>query len=119
MRFSSRVPSNLEPNPWAARLASRRAAGASLLDLTEANPTRTGLAPETPASRARWSDAALGRYAPDPRGDEAARGAIAAYYRDRGLRAEPDAIVLTASPRRAASASSPACSAASRHDPVG
>jgi len=95
MRFSSRVPSSLEPNAWAARLQSRRAAGERLIDLTEANPTRTGLAPRSVAEI--WKGGALDGYAPDARGSEAARQAIAAYYAERGLEVEPGSLVLTAS----------------------
>ena len=95
MRFSSRIPSAFEPNPWAAQLAARRARGAVLIDLTEANPTRTGLAPVTPAPAESWGGDGAARYAPEPRGAEPARRAVARYYADRSLAIDADSIVLT------------------------
>ncbi len=96
MRFSSRVPFTLAPNDWSARVAALRRAGATTIDLTEANPTRTGLGPGVPALPAAWSGAALARYDPDPLGAVGAREAIARYHADRGHSVGPDAIVLTA-----------------------
>src|SRR5678815_1094464 len=97
MRFSSRVPFVLDPNPWAARLAGLRAAGAELIDLTDANPARTGLSPAAPTPGGAWSDAALSPYEPDARGAAAARGAVARYYADRGIAVDAESIVLTTS----------------------
>ena len=41
---SGRLPRDLSPNRLTAAVAARRAAGQPLLDLTESNPTRVGLA---------------------------------------------------------------------------
>ena len=41
--LSRRVPHSVEPNAWTRLLAEQRARRAPLLDLTESNPTRTGL----------------------------------------------------------------------------
>lgn len=90
------IPRGAAPNEWARRLAARRAAGAPLLDLTEANPTSTGLSAVTPAVSAALAAAAAAPYAPDPRGSRAAREAIAAYYRERSLAADPERLILTA-----------------------
>jgi aspartate/methionine/tyrosine aminotransferase len=76
-----------------------RAAGTELLDLTESNPTRTGLSAIGPAERAALEAAhaaALERpYEPDPRGLRAAREAVAGHYAARSLVADPEHIVLT------------------------
>jgi len=41
--LSSRVPRDYTPNPLAALLEEKRAAGRPILDLTDTNPTRAGL----------------------------------------------------------------------------
>jgi alanine-synthesizing transaminase len=92
---SRRVPGEGTPNAWSRLLAERRAAGAALIDLTEANPTRVGLSGAGPAELDALGRAATGRYEPDPRGARAAREAVAGYYAARGLRVDPDALVLT------------------------
>jgi aspartate/methionine/tyrosine aminotransferase len=92
---SRRLPPTFEPNPWSRRLEEHRASGAALLDLTEANPTRTGLMALGPAERAALADPRGAAYEPDPRGLEAAREAIAAYHASRGAAVDPDRIVLT------------------------
>jgi len=97
MRFSSRIPLELEPNPWSVRLAERRAAGADLVDLSEANPTRTGLTPRAWIPLDTWERGVLERYEPDPRGSYAARLAIGDYYASRGRAIDCESIVLTAS----------------------
>ena len=94
--FSSRVPRDLEPTPWARLLAERRVRGAPLLDLTEANPTRVGLGGAGAAELEALASADGGRYDPDPRGSPAARAAVAAYYATRGLTLDPGHLVLAA-----------------------
>ena len=97
MRFSSRVPRQLEPNSWALRLSERRASGVDLLDLTAANPAQTGLAPDVLDLPSTWTRDALARHDPAPRGAAAARLAIAGYYEARGHVVDPDHVVLTTS----------------------
>jgi aspartate/methionine/tyrosine aminotransferase len=97
--FSSRAGFDLAPSDFAARVAARRAQGGALLDLADANPTRCGLAPaaalaEALAALAR--DAGASRYEPEPRGDPAARAAIAAYHARRGAAVSPEHVVLCA-----------------------
>jgi alanine-synthesizing transaminase len=92
--LSRRLPAEHTPNAWAAALEVRRREGARLLDLTEANPTRTGLAPD-PATLALLATPAAARYEPDPRGWAPARAAVAAYYAERGARIDPAHVVLT------------------------
>ena len=92
--LSRRLPAEHAPNAWAAALAARRRAGARLLDLTDANPTRAGLGPD--ATTLGLLAAPEGaRYEPDPRGSAPARAAVAGYYAARGARIDPGHVVLT------------------------
>jgi alanine-synthesizing transaminase len=94
--FSSRVPSNLAPNRLAAAVERLRVAGRSIVDLTESNPTRAGFA--YPENLLRGlSDRGSLVYAPVPRGLAAARAAVVADYRRRGISISPERISLTAS----------------------
>lgn len=94
--FSTRVPASLTPNRLSARVSTLRAAGVPLLDLTESNPTRVGLA-YPPSLLAPLSDPAGLRYEPSPRGLAVAREAIALDALRHGLDVDPSRIVLTAS----------------------
>jgi alanine-synthesizing transaminase len=90
--FSRRTRWNLAPNRQADLAARLRAAGEPLLDLTESNPTRAGIAyPEREILDALADPRALA-YAPDPRGAASAREALGAY-----LKLDPARLVLTAS----------------------
>ena len=98
MRFSRRFASwNLEANQLTEALAARKSAGAEVLDLTESNPTRAGLAYPEEAIRAAMGHAGAMRYRPDPLGLRAAREAVSNYYSSRGVVVEPERVVLTAS----------------------
>lgn len=95
--LSRRSAQSLVPNPLARLLEARQAAGVRILDLTASNPTRCGL--EYPSAAILT---ALARpeglvYAPHPRGLLGARRAVAGYYAARGVRVEPERVVLTAS----------------------
>ena len=82
----------LEENRLSRALGDRRAAGAEVLDLTESNPTRVGIAyPEAALAEAMWDARSL-RYEPAPAGLDAARAAVAA---SAGV--DPARVVLTAS----------------------
>jgi aspartate/methionine/tyrosine aminotransferase len=94
--LSGRVPGPSVPNAWSRLQSELRNEGARLLDLTEANPTRVGLGGAGAAELAALAAHGAERYEPDPRGAAPAREAVAAYYRERGLAADPGAIVLTA-----------------------
>jgi alanine-synthesizing transaminase len=95
--FSRRTEWPLEPNDLTREIESRRARGLPVIDLTESNPTRCGFAYDaTVILRAVCKPAALDS-APDPRGPREARRAVTAYYAERGLRADPECIFLTAS----------------------
>jgi hypothetical protein len=93
--LSGRVPPDSAPNAWARLLAERRAAGAVLLDLTEANPTRVGLGGVGAAELAALAAPEAARYEPDPRGAPVAREAVSGYYRERGLAVDAGEIILT------------------------
>jgi alanine-synthesizing transaminase len=91
MKFSDRLPHDLHPNALSELLREKRQAGASVLDLTESNPTHAGI--EYPAGflASLGSEAAL-RYEPEPFGLRAARETIAREYG-----AEVDRVVMAAS----------------------
>jgi alanine-synthesizing transaminase len=93
--FSQRLPRHATPNAWSRLLDERRAAGAALIDLTEANPTRVGLAGAVEGEISDMIRLDAARYEPDPRGALVAREAIASYYRERGLVVRADHLVLT------------------------
>lgn len=93
---SSRLPASLAPNRLAEAVAHRRASGQPLLDLTESNPTRVGLAypPELLAPLAGHE--ALS-YDPQPFGRAAAREAVSGDYARRGVSVPPAHVCLAAS----------------------
>lgn len=94
MHSSTRLPQNFQPNALTAELERLREAGASWVDLTISNPTRCGFEyPETALHRALSATESL-RYAPDARGSQMVREAIAAWH-GHGVDAED--LVLTAS----------------------
>ena len=93
--FSRRVPDDRRPNDLAVALARARARG-PLLDLTVSNPTRVGIQYPPDLLAALAAPAAL-TYQPAPLGMRGAREAVAATFARRGLRMDPDRIVLTAS----------------------
>jgi hypothetical protein len=94
--LSARTRWDLRPNRLAERLAARRAAGVEVLDLTESNPTRAGIA--YPAGLlAPLAGAGAYRYDPSPFGLPAAREAVAADFARRGAALSPERVVLSAS----------------------
>jgi hypothetical protein len=92
-RFEWRAPSNA----LGELLARKKAAGESLLDLTQANPTRVGLTYDQAEIMAALVRPAAMVYEPDPRGLAAARRAIADYYRGQGCIIDAERLFLTAS----------------------
>ena len=93
--FSSRVQWNLPSNKLARALQARRAAGAAFLDLTESNPTRSGILYDQAAIAAALSPPGLMLYQPEARGLPIARSAICAYYGERGLAVDTENLLLT------------------------
>ncbi len=94
--FSSRTRWDRRENRIALAVKARRAAGLPLIDLTETNPTQVGL-PVPIGVLELLAGPAATTYAPDSRGDPAAREAVADDARRRGLEADPEHVVLTAS----------------------
>jgi alanine-synthesizing transaminase len=94
--FSRRTDWDLSANRWASRLEALRAAGAPLVDLTESNPTRAGLAWPAAALEAALAPGIAG-YDPDPRGAAEARRAVAAYLAAHGAAVPAERVLLTAS----------------------
>jgi alanine-synthesizing transaminase len=95
--FASRTRWDLEPNRLAQALDARRRAGLPVLDLTDSNPTRCGLAWPEAELRDVLAGGASSRYDPHPRGLPAAREAVAAHLRREGVDADAGRVVLTAS----------------------
>lgn len=94
--FSQRTRWDRTANRLAVTLEARRRSGAPILDLTESNPTRAGLQ-ATADVLAPLADAGSLVYEPSAAGLRAAREAVAADYRRRGLSIAADRLILTAS----------------------
>lgn len=96
MALSSRTSWSRGASPWFDAVTRARASGRALVDLTESNPTRSGLG-DREDEIALLGDARGVRYAPDACGMLEARGAVARYYAERGRRVAPGDVVLSAS----------------------
>jgi aspartate/methionine/tyrosine aminotransferase len=68
-----------------------------MLDLSCSNPTQAGLSYPDTQMAAALAGVGTFVYMPDPAGEIVARQSISRYYARRGVRVEPDRIVLTAS----------------------
>jgi len=95
--FSSRTNWPLAPNRLSELLRERRERGVPILDLTESNPTRCGLALAGEMVLGPLHNPRALVYEPEPRGLAAARDAVTAYYSERGVFLNPDQIFLTTS----------------------
>lgn len=93
---SSRLPRSLEPNALARAIEGRRRGGGSIIDLTESNPTRSGL-PYPRDLLAPLGAAGDVDYDPQPLGLWSARAAVAADFRRRGIVVSADRVALTSS----------------------
>jgi aspartate/methionine/tyrosine aminotransferase len=78
-------------------LAEKRRSGEAILDLTESNPTRAGIAYPDRAIMESLTDPVSLRYEPSPEGLPSAREAVATYYAERCASVDPAQILLTAS----------------------
>ena len=94
--MNSRLPSSLEPNALARLVQAKRRSGASIVNLTESNPTRVGLTYPA-ALLAPLAEARALEYDPQPLGLWSARAAVAADFRRRGIVISADRVALTAS----------------------
>lgn len=98
--FSLRTSWNLQCNAFSQRSQELRQRGLPLIDLTESNPTRVGLSyPSAIASS--LSEEGVFTYWPDPKGDLAARQAVASIYQKKGFEVGPEEILLAASTSQA------------------
>lgn len=95
--FTSRFTWSLDDNPLSVALRARREAGATVIDLTAANPGKVGLAWDSENLAALYAHPDAVRYDPDPRGMRSARETVAAYYAGHGACVSPDSIHLSAS----------------------
>ena len=96
MVISRRVLPHAEANAVTRALVELRAGRAAIVDLTESNPTRCGIA--YPAGLLDpLADARALHYDPQPFGLPAARMAVAEDQRRRGVTVDPADVVLTAS----------------------
>ena len=95
--FSSRLDWDLRPNRISIALEAKRRAGAEILDLTESNPTRAGLAYPADEILTALADPRSLAYEPLPAGSLEARAAVSTYYAARGEDVAPARILLTAS----------------------
>jgi aspartate/methionine/tyrosine aminotransferase len=95
--FADRTNWNLEPNRLSEALARHRSAGKPLIDLTVSNPADCGFEFDGPAILRALSNPAALDYAPDPKGLESARRAVAVYYAARGNNIPVGDITLTTS----------------------
>jgi len=94
--FSSRLHWDFRLNRLSEAIAARKHARARILDLTESNPTRAGLAYPQEIVNA-FQDPRMLVYEPAPAGMEEAKQAVSAYYALRGHAVDISRILLTAS----------------------
>lgn len=94
MHFSARTSQHDAPNALSAAVAR---AGDGLLDLTTSNPTRAGIPYEARDVTSALADERAMVYAPEPLGLPAAREAVAADWRARGVGIDASRVVITAS----------------------
>ncbi len=97
MDFSTRTDWDLTEHDLTARVRRRRAEGLEVVDLTVSNPTECGFCYAAAPLLAPLADPAALRYTPEPFGTEAARSAVALYYRDHGAEVPLERLCLTAS----------------------
>lgn len=96
--FTGRFDFSLKPNRWTRILKSVREEGAELLDLAVSNPTAAGFCWDAGTLARALGNSECARYSPSPRGNIAAREAVAAFYKKTHRREiAPGQIHLTAS----------------------
>lgn len=96
MRFSNRLPPDASANALSRAVRELQAAGTSIVDLTESNPTRADL-PYPADLLAPLADGRALRYEPHPLGLWSAREAVALDFARRGASVDPAHVVLSAS----------------------
>lgn len=96
MTFSSRLPKSFETNAVTRAIAAKRRTAASIIDLTETNPTAAGFSYPQNLLEPLANPRAL-EYDPQPLGLWSARAAVAADFRRRGIVISADRVALTSS----------------------
>lgn len=97
MNFSRRIDFAAEPNILEKERRARFGQGLPVFDLSQSNPTRTGLLHASGELSRALSDEKNIYYAPDPKGPAAARRAIAEHFRGRGPELAEERFFLCAS----------------------
>jgi alanine-synthesizing transaminase len=95
--FAKRTEWNLKKNRYTEALERFHAGRRPLLDLTASNPTNVGLQYETGRLLKSLSQPQALEYVPEAKGLPVARGAISAYYEQKGADVSPDRLILTVS----------------------
>jgi alanine-synthesizing transaminase len=95
--FSHRTNWDRTTNRYTAAIERHRLAGRELLDLTASNPTTIGLSFREDELLDALSHREALSYQPVASGLPAARGAVSAYYVEKGNSVTPDDLVLTTS----------------------
>ncbi len=96
MHFSKRTDWPSGSNRLTQLINEKKKNGASLIDLTESNPTRCGFDFLNEKLLKPLSDPKNLTYAPDPCGLREAREAISAYYAEKNISISPEQLILTA-----------------------
>jgi len=95
--FSRRSSFDRSPNPMALALDRASSSPRRRFDLTEANPTRVGLATTSSALLAALASPAALDYEPSPLGLRSAREAVSRELAIHGVSVTPETLMLTAS----------------------
>ena len=95
--FAHRTEWDLAPNRLSEALASRRASGQQVIDLTCSNPTEVGFVYHGEAILQALHHPDALKYEPDPRGLPVARRAVSEYYSHGRAEISIDNILLTTS----------------------
>lgn len=98
MKFTSRFNFSLTPNRWTRALRAVREEGRELLDLAISNPTAAGFAWDENLLARALAGTGISAYRPGPRGNPAARRAVADFYaKTHNADVFPEQIHMTAS----------------------
>jgi aspartate/methionine/tyrosine aminotransferase len=95
--FARRSNWNLARNALSAAIDEQRASGREVLDLTLSNPTIAGLEYPRDEITSALADPRALQYEPAPKGLLTARQAVARYYAEQGIAADPERLILTVS----------------------
>ncbi len=95
--FANRTNWNLATNRYTEAIAAHAKSGRKMLDLTASNPTNIGLKYDENAVLKSLFDEKSLFYEPISKGLPAAREAVARYYRELGVKLDPEHLLLTTS----------------------